>query len=59
MTDSPRDAPKPEPRLCEKCRKVKPDTRYAPDVKLYLCNWCWLAVPPGRQHGIWQETHRP
>lgn len=37
---------------CEKCGKVKPDTRPAPDVVkasgafAMLCSWCWMGTGP-------------
>jgi hypothetical protein len=38
--------------FCEKCHKVKPDTRPANDVrtatghKMMLCAWCWVDMKP-------------
>jgi ribosomal protein L37AE/L43A len=40
---------RPAARTCQRCGQTRPDVREAADVKLWLCNSCWVNTPPGMQ----------
>lgn len=35
-----------EPPRCCKCKKVKPDVRWDPGLRMALCGGCWFTTPP-------------